>query len=181
MLTDFSAIRFRGDLLPGDMTYDGDLVPCLTQGSELRQISQDVDFLCGANFGEVEVFGDNSDQRRYFAHYQEDGSLGMDGKADISNVADFYAYYRKLLGDLYDRYDFEDLIQVTDENCWRTARRLAAARTLRTGQKGAISQPDDASHVRHVHGESVIRAARSYSYIWSHIMPVRPEDISPGP
>jgi len=31
---------------------------------------------------------------------------------------EFFAYFRRILGDLYDTYHFEDLVSVTDENAW---------------------------------------------------------------
>lgn len=37
---------------------------------------------------------------------------------------DFYAYFKELLGDLYTKYDFENLVQVTDEDAFATARTL---------------------------------------------------------
>ena len=44
----------------------------------------------------------------------------------METADEFYSYYRELLGDLYDEYDFENLVSVTDENA------LDMARTLET-------------------------------------------------
>ena len=41
---------------------------------------------------------------------------------DFSSAAEFYAFCRKLLGGLYDEYDFEKLMPVTDGNVERVSR-----------------------------------------------------------
>ncbi len=50
----------------------------------------------------------------------------MTGAAPFTDAASFRAYYREILGDLYDRYGFEHLVQVTDENAQHLALELAA-------------------------------------------------------
>lgn len=43
-----------------------------------------------------------------------------------STAEDFYAYYKELYGDLCDAYDFENLVQVTDDTALPTAREISS-------------------------------------------------------
>lgn len=45
----------------------------------------------------------------------------LNERGRIDSVEHFYAFYRELLGDLYDRYDFEKLVPVTPETLERTS------------------------------------------------------------
>ena len=46
------------------------------------------------------------------------------GGVEINSADDFYAYFKGLLGDLYDEYDFESLVQVRDANAFAVARAM---------------------------------------------------------
>lgn len=50
----------------------------------------------------------------------------LDGARHISTAWQFYAHYRRVLGDLYDKYNFENLIKVTDERAWVVNLKLSA-------------------------------------------------------
>lgn len=43
-----------------------------------------------------------------------------------STTEEFYAYYKELFGDFYDEYDFENLVQVTDDTTLSTAREISS-------------------------------------------------------
>jgi para-nitrobenzyl esterase len=167
------------DLLPGDMTYDGELVPCLTQKESFDKYLDGVDFLCGCTFGEVQVFPEKGAQKQFYAHHRADGSLGMEGKQDITSVEDFYANYKSLLGDLYEKYDFENLVKVTDENYWRTARRLASLGLCDLG-KLTLNRSLMMHRIFGMYMAKRYPKSKVYTYIWSHILPVRPEDTAKG-
>lgn len=50
----------------------------------------------------------------------------LDADGRFSTAAAFYTHFKRVLGDLYDKYDFERLVPVTDENAWETAVNLAS-------------------------------------------------------
>jgi para-nitrobenzyl esterase len=167
------------DLLPGDMTYDGELIPCLTQKESFDKYLDGVDFLCGCNFGEVQVFPEQGAQKEFYSHYRENGSLGVEGKQDLASVRDFYDHYRDLLGDLYDQYDFENLVKVTPANYWRTARRLASLGLCGLG-KITLNRSLMMHRIFGKYMAERYPKNRVYAYIWSHILPVRPVDVKKG-
>jgi len=169
------------DLLPGDMTYDGELVPCLTQREAFDKYLGGVDFLCGSTFGEAEVFAEGGAQKLFYGHYNEasNKSLGMHDGRKLDTAEKFYSYYKELLGEMYFKYDFEKYVKVTDENAWRTARRLA---TLGVCEMGKISISRSLM-LHRVFGKYITQKYpqnRVYAYLWSHIMPVKPEYIDKG-
>ncbi len=52
----------------------------------------------------------------------EGNASGVGDLNEDSTAEEFYAYYKDLFGDLYDEYDFEDVVQVTDEDAFSAAR-----------------------------------------------------------
>ncbi|MGN0999353.1 MAG: carboxylesterase/lipase family protein [Faecousia sp.] len=115
-------------VVPGDMTYDGTWIPCPIQAEAYEQFGGGIDFLGGCNFGdwEHEVWNKPSEEGTlYFvAHHSDDKAMIPHEK--INTAAKFYAHFKALLGDLYEEYDFPNLVPVTDDTAWYMTRRLAA-------------------------------------------------------
>ena len=89
--------------LPGQMTIDG-----LLFDKEFRYCFLDnvdgLDFLNCVCAGEGDPCYDKA-------------LLG--GEKHITTAKQFYAHFRNILGDLYDKYDFENLVHTTDETAWK--------------------------------------------------------------
>ena len=102
-------------------------------------------------------------------------NLGFEAKHSIENAGDFYRHFKELLGDLYDKYHFETLVAVNDENAWFTARKLATLGLCRRGKTGlsksVMMHRLFGRFIRSYHPED-----RVYTYFWTHLEPVRPED-----
>jgi para-nitrobenzyl esterase len=169
------------DLLPGDLVYDQELVPCLTMRECFDQYFAGVDILCGSNFGEAEVFASAGASKEYYCHYNEasNKSLGMKTNRRLDTREQFQSFYKSLLGDLYDTYDFDGLVQVTDQNAWRNARKLAAYGACGMG-KNTLSRSLIQHRIFGMHFSKSHPGSKVYSYLWSHIMPVKTEYIAQG-
>ena len=90
---------------PQSMCVDGQYIQYSTIKEAYEAgLFEGVNILVGANLGES----------------TQDSLNGT----EINNAEEFYAYFKELLGDLYEEYDFENLVQVTDENAFDTAREL---------------------------------------------------------
>ncbi len=90
---------------PQSMCVDGQYIQYSTIKEAYEAgLFEGVNILVGANLGES----------------TQDSLNGT----EINNAEEFYAYFEELLGDLYEEYDFENLVQVTDENAFDTAREL---------------------------------------------------------
>lgn len=50
----------------------------------------------------------------------------LDANGRFATAEAFYAHFRSVLGGLFDKYDFERLVPVTDENAWETAVTLSS-------------------------------------------------------
>ena len=51
-------------------------------------------------------------------------NMGEGSYPKVSTADDFYAQYKELLGDLYDEYDFENLVKVDDNTAAMVSRQL---------------------------------------------------------
>ena len=138
----------------GEMVYDGELVPFQTLRESFDKYLDGVDFINCCNYGESEIFGES------LAGFN-DIPVGEYIKS-IKSAADFYAHYRNLLGDLFDKYDFANVVKVTDKNAWTMANRLGLARPGRAehqvlpGRRQQCHEKSDAQpDFRHVHGQTV--------------------------
>ena len=100
----------------GEMVCDGDLITGLSTKEIFEGALEGVSFLCGTNFGEAKPIPAGLSKEEAKAA----------GGVQVSTAAEFYEYYRKLLGGLYEKYHFEKLVPVTDENAEYTLRRLAS-------------------------------------------------------
>lgn len=172
------AERILGDALPrdhviGDMCWDGGLIPYETVLETYEKLPWRVDIMSSTTFGEADVFAAPSD-RYYFGHYKVQGGAGFDSARRIESAKDFYGHFRELLGDLYDKYDFEHLVQVDDSHAWKKARLLASL---------GLTMPGKASGARTVMKHRVINMhlgklhpeAQYYTYFFTHILPVADE------
>ena len=138
---------------PQAMTTDGKYI----QYAGLKEAYEDgnfegVNILVGSNLGEM----------------TQDG---VDGHA-METADEFYAYYKELLGDLYDEYDFENLVQVTDETA------LATARTLTSEGLGSgwRSVKTAAVELFGRYYDELNENGNVYVYLFSHIAPGRNAD-----
>ncbi|MCD8068910.1 MAG: carboxylesterase family protein [Lachnospiraceae bacterium] len=161
----------------GDMVYDGDYVPYHDYHEAFDALDHDIDIFGGTTFGEALVFTDPEDPVYYLGHHDGDGKSVYPLKKSIDTAEDFYAHFKYMLKDLYDKYDFEKLVPVTDENAAKTARRLASLGLVGNGKSSGAR-----SLMKHrmfgMHMKNLRPDMKVFAYIWSYIMPVRPEDMS---
>jgi para-nitrobenzyl esterase len=136
-LEDFHAYAFKA---PASMVIDGKY---LTQNAKETYLGQgtmnDVQMLYGLNLGE--------------APYTE-----------ADNAAMFYDNMKKMFGDLYKKYDFENLVKVTDANANDTARILGTQIALMRGR---------------TYGDLLYKNNQNvaaYCYLFSHFPPGRDEE-----
>lgn len=161
--------------LPGDMCCDGLYLPFPTIRENLEQFASNVDFLGGTNLGEGNVFNPREESLYFISHYGNSSNLGFEAKNKIENADDFYSHFKELLGDLYDKYDFPSLVKVTDENAWYTARKLATLGLCGRGKTGLCKSV----MMHRLFGRFIGTAHpenKVYTYFWTHLEPVRPED-----
>lgn len=146
----------RGIPLPGEMVCDGELVPFPVMKDCLDAYAGDIHFLCGCNLGE---------------------SSPLDGSSleKIATREDFYAHFRELLGDLYEQYDFESLVPVTEEDAWHTARELASHGLCRPGRVN-FSRNLMLDRLFGMDSKRRHPNRRVYTYLFTHRLPARPED-----
>ena len=117
----------------------------------------DYDYLAGTNLGET--------------HLKPGSARGDDG---FKTAKEFYAYAREQLGDLYDEYDFEKLVPVTDENVDRESRRLASyGLFMNKGRFGALAVNLEFGKRR----AEKAPGRKTYNYLFSRVAPHLPEDI----
>ena len=93
-------LKSASEHYPGRMNQDGLYVAYPSIQEAVNEgVFDDVSILSGANMGE--------------------GQYLQTPTAD-----EFYAAYKEKLGDLYDKYDFENLLKVTDNTAMITSRQL---------------------------------------------------------
>ncbi len=151
----FALLPRDGARLPAGTVYDGDIVPDIEQTVSMAKYGVNFDYLAGSNLGEASM----------------DPAKGR-GEINFHTAADFYAYCRNLLGDLYDKYDFENLVPVTDENVEYNARRLASYGL--NGGRGA-----NGIMFNRYFGAWRAKTApdkNTFNYLFDHPTPARPED-----
>lgn len=137
---------------PQAMVYDGKYI----QYENLKEAYdagrfEGVNILVGANLGES----------------TQDGINGT----EIKNAEDFYAYFKELLGDLYTKYDFENLVQVTDEDAFATARTLNSL-----GFSTKYGTNTTAVELFGQLYDELTEEGKVYVYLFSHKTPGRNED-----
>jgi para-nitrobenzyl esterase len=141
--------------LPGNLIYDGDIVPDISISDSMDRVIGDYDYLAGSNLGEAQI--------------KPGANRGNKG---FENSADFYAYCRELLGDDYDKFDFEKLVNISDENTDRETRRLASMGLVRSERMGGLTMNRWFGKYR----AKVAPGKKTFTYLFSRITPTRPED-----
>lgn len=139
---------------PGGLVCDGKYIMYANQAQNVEAYAADLDYLSGINYGECRM---------------EPGQFGSrNAKMDAKWV---YARAREMLRDLYDEYDFEQLVHVTDENAELVSRDLAV-RGLTEGFFSGIhfNRAFGAYQAKH-HPQS-----KCWSYMFSHFVPSKPEE-----
>ena len=154
-------------LLPGDMVYDSDLIPYRSVRELFEHGLENVDFINGADDGEAEVFAESVSRLN-----EEPVRKFING---IRSSMDFYAHFRNLLGTLYDKYDFGNLVKVTDENAWDMARFLAN-RGLCGSEGMNVSRNLMLNRYFGMYMRERHPGNHCYSYLWTHQLPCPQED-----
>lgn len=133
----------------GHITQDDNYIVHASAADAIRAGALDsINILTGTNYGE----GDNH---------------------GIITAQDFYAHYRQLLGDLYDEYDFRNLVTVTDQTAAYTARELE---TYGLGTNGGRNLMVARAFGRMMNRRIGSKQA-TYAYVFSHITPQSIGDI----
>ena len=109
-------------MTPGPLIYDGYWIPNRKLADTVRQQGYPYDYLAGSNLGESHL-----------------NSMELGGVYGIRKASEFYAFAKEMLGDLYEKYDFENLVQVTDENVDRATRHLASLGLNMTQRMGGVA------------------------------------------
>ena len=149
--------------VPGEMVYDGDLIPYPVMKDCLEAYADGIDFICGTCLGEADPFADMKN-----AKYAQ-------GSAETFGREAFYSHFKDLLGPLYDKYHFEQLVQVTDQNALRTARELATQGLAKRGRVN-FSRNLMAARLFGSHMQKINPKFRNYVFLFSHFLPIRAED-----
>ncbi|MDO4273037.1 MAG: carboxylesterase family protein [Eubacteriales bacterium] len=137
---------------PQGMTVDGKYI----QYNNLKEAYEaglfgDVNILVGANLGESTQDGINGNP--------------------MESAEEFYSYYKELLGDLYEEYDFENLVPVTDENALETARNLNSQ-----GFSTSMTTNITAVELFGQHYDTISENGNVFVYLFAHKTPGRNED-----
>ncbi len=137
---------------PQSMALDGKYVKYNNVKEEIEAgLYEGVNILVGTNLGEF-------------------SETGVGGHT-FETADEFYAYYKEMLGDLYDEYDFESLVQVTDEDAFATAR------TLNTmGLNSSTLTNVTAVELFGQMYDEINEEGNVYVYLLSHFTPGRNED-----
>lgn len=100
-------------------------------------------------------------------------NMGEGSYPQVTNAEDFYAAYKEQLGDLYDKYDFENLVKVTDVSAGSTSREL--------GTYGLGTNISRSLMVNRLFGKMMAErtggATKNYSYVFSQVTPESITDI----
>ncbi len=149
---DFSKPFGVGPMLPGNMVCDGKYVPYTDGVKAFLEYASDCDYLTGSNYGECAM-------RKGFI---------LGGK-NIETAEEFYEILKDWSPELYEKYDLRNLISVTDATAEDTSKMLGV-RGL-TGFGGEMEYRYFGAFRK-----AIGKSAKTFSYIFSHITPDRPED-----
>jgi para-nitrobenzyl esterase len=147
-----SLMNYASKNVPGSMNQDGLYVTYASVFEGVRAGRLDnISILSGTNMGE--------------------------GTYEIAPTADlFYQKYKNALGDLYDKYDFKNLVKVTDA----TAQQVS--RTLGTYGLGTMGSRDLMAN--RIYGKLMSARTngriKNYTYLFSHIVPESVSDVGTG-
>lgn len=102
---------------PGDIIYDENLIPEKSFHELFNRYLKDVDFINVCAQGESNIF----------ATHGMSGAYGsFTGEVPVTDAESFYKFFRGRLGSLYEKYDFEHLVPVKDEDALYTAKILGS-------------------------------------------------------
>ena len=152
-------IGASGPHVPGSMVCDGKWVENENMLVSFDKYAGNCDYLIGGNWGESPL------------------ALGFFlGNRPVKDKKDFYAAIKGIIGeDIYEKYDVEKIFPVSDDldaaGLDRLARRLAIEGL--TGFGGNMKNRYFGAYRAEKYPK-----ARTFSYIFSHITPVREEDYS---
>ena len=99
--------------------------------------------------------------------------MGEGSYPKVSTADDFYAQYKEALGDLYDKYDFENLVKVDDNTAAMVSRQL--------GTYGLGTNVSRSLMVNRLYGKTMSERtdgkAVNYTYLFSHATPESMSDL----
>lgn len=144
---------------PGDMIIDGELLPYSLREC-MEKTMGNVDFLNGLTSGEADVFA-----RKEF---------GAPPK-QIQSRQEFYHHFHALLGRLYESYDFEKLVPVTDETAGVTAERLAGLGLASYGRTN-FYRSLMVDRIFGAYLKEIRPGAHVYTYLFDHVNPKRTDE-----
>lgn len=155
-------------VMPDHLIRDGRVIQHASMAEGLLEHATGVHFLNGNNLGETNEFS--------ASHLAGDApTIGAPGPIDT--VEQFREHYDALLGDVCSSQHLDEILDVTDANAESTSRRLAALgvagyefnNAARSTALNLITGEELAAHT----------GAVSYTYLWSHLLPVGPEGSDP--
>lgn len=149
---------------PGDIIFDGELVPERSFHELFDKYLGDVDFINICSQGESNIF----------AEHGMSGAYGFfRGEAPVHDAESFYTFFKERLGELYDKYDFERLVPVKDEDALYTAKILgsmgAAQLASNNHSRNNMVNRLFGQYMKKRHPES-----RVYTLFWSYSAPKKP-------
>lgn len=155
-------------ITPGDLVYDEELVPGTSVRECFEKFTGKVDWLNSCNWGESDIFGNSAS--------------GLNAEPvkgyvkEIKTSEDFYKHFKNLLGPLYEKYDFETLVPVTDETAWKTAHRLAIYGLA--GSEGMnVSRNLMLNRMFGLYMDGHAPGSRVFNCLWSYMIPLEGEDL----
>lgn len=150
--------RAKKGSMPASMVADGKFVVHLEASDNMAEFGCSVDYLSGGNLGESNIRGNSLFQTKPYETAEE-----------------FYAVMKEKLGDLYDKYDFESLWPVTDENANYCAR-ILASRAFANSWGGPSTGGVIMNRYFGAWLKSVAPSVNTYAYTFSHVVPSLPEE-----
>jgi len=142
-------------LSPDSMVCDGDWVPSTDVYANMRKYANECDYLAGVNFGECSM---------------RDGFTPFPVKP--FDASELRQRARELLGELYDKYDFDASVQFNDGNADYVSRRLAALGLTRNRFIDGVMPIRIFGKLRAEQGG----AGKTFAYLFSRIPPSLPEE-----
>lgn len=138
---------------PGSMVCDGVWVPEEDNAVSFEKYAGNLDYLVGGNYGECVM-----------------AKGFILGGEPLKNASEFYDAAKTVLGEkLYNKYDFANIFPVEDKDASFLARRLAVEGL--TGFGGNMK-----NRYFGAYRAKKFPGAKTYTYIFSHVPPSRPDD-----
>ncbi|MCI6023419.1 MAG: carboxylesterase family protein [Oscillospiraceae bacterium] len=142
-----------GPRIPGSMVCDGKWVENVDMTVSFDKYAGNCDYIAGGNWGESPL------AKGFFL-----------GGKPIHSAKEMYDAIKEVTGEeLYEKYDVENLFPVSDEDADKMARHLAIEGL--TGFGGNMK-----NRYFGAYRAEKFPGAKTFSYVFSHVTPVRPED-----